>query len=83
MKIGGDRPNLQSSLGSAYLHAGEREKAAAAFSKLAEVDEDGNHLNNVAYQMANADLQLPLALDYAQKRCARRKKNRRRSRCRI
>jgi hypothetical protein len=37
------------------------------FVKLAEVDKDGLFLNDVAYQMANADLKLPLALDYATK----------------
>jgi Tfp pilus assembly protein PilF len=67
VKIKGDRPNLQASLGSAYLEAGEREKAEAAFGKLAEVDKDGDYFNDVAYQMANADLKLPLALDYAQR----------------
>ena len=67
VKIKGDRPNLQASMGSAYLEAGEREKAEAAFGKLAEVDKDGDYFNDIAYQMANADLKLPLALDYAQR----------------
>jgi len=67
VKIKGDRPNLQASLGSAYLKAGEREKAEAAFGKLAEVDKNGDYFNDVAYQMATADLKLPLALDYAQR----------------
>ena len=66
-KITGDHADLQASMGSAYLLAGEREKAAAAFAKLAEVDPKGNTFNDVAYQMANADLKLPLALDYANK----------------
>jgi len=60
-------PGAQASLGSAYLLAGEREKAVAAFTKLAEVDPKGDTFNDVAYQMANADLKLPLALDYAKK----------------
>jgi tetratricopeptide (TPR) repeat protein len=67
VKIKGDRPYLQASLGSAYLRAGEREKAGAAFSKVGALDPQGNYLNDVAYKMANADLQLPLALDYANK----------------
>jgi tetratricopeptide (TPR) repeat protein/transglutaminase-like putative cysteine protease len=67
VNIGGDRPNLQASLGSAYLLAGEREKAGAAFSKLGGMDPEGNYFNDVAYQMANADLKLPLAFDYAKK----------------
>jgi tetratricopeptide (TPR) repeat protein len=67
VKISGDRANLHASLGSAYLLAGDREKAGAAFSKLADADPKGNYFNDVAYQMANADLQLPLALGYAKK----------------
>jgi len=46
-------------LGSAYLLAGEREKAVAAFSKLGDTDTEGKTFNDVAYEMADADLQLP------------------------
>ena len=67
MKIRGDLPHLQASLGSAYLQAGDREKAGAAFGKLADVDPDGNYFNDAAYEMANADLNLPMALGYAKK----------------
>jgi tetratricopeptide (TPR) repeat protein len=63
----GDRADLQASLASAYLLAGEREKAAAVFVKLAELDPEGQTFNDAAYEMANADVQLPLALDYAKK----------------
>jgi tetratricopeptide (TPR) repeat protein len=61
------KANLHASLGSAYLLAGDREKAGAAFSELADADPKGNYFNDVAHQMANADLQLPLALGYAKK----------------
>jgi cytochrome c-type biogenesis protein CcmH/NrfG len=67
VKIKGDQPYLQASLGSAYLQAGEREKAGAVFSKVEALDPQRNYLNDVAYKMANADLQLRLALDYANK----------------
>ncbi len=67
LKIQGDRSNLQRRLASVYLLSGEREKAAAAFAKLAEADPKGNTFNDAAYEMANADLKLPLALDYANK----------------
>lgn len=70
LKIKGDQANLQAGLASAQLLAGNREKAEAAFTKLAEVDKEGNYLNNAAYEMTNADLNLPVALDYA-KRAAR------------
>jgi tetratricopeptide (TPR) repeat protein/transglutaminase-like putative cysteine protease len=67
IKVGPDRAYVQASLASAYLQAGEREKAGAAFSRLAEVDPQGGTYNDVAYEMANADLNLPLALAYAKK----------------
>src|SRR5713101_807293 len=67
VKIKADSPSLQASLGMAYLRAGERDKAGVAFAKLGDVDREGHYLNDVAYTMANADLQLPLALDYAKK----------------
>ena len=67
VRIKGEQANLQMSLGSAYLLAGDRDKAGSAFKRLAEVDKEGKYLNDAAYQMANADLQLPLALDYAKK----------------
>jgi tetratricopeptide (TPR) repeat protein len=66
-KMRPDLPNLQMSLGSAYLQAGEREKAAAAFILVAKMDSDGNYLNDVAYNLADANLSLPLALEYAKK----------------
>lgn len=67
VSIKGDQPNLQAKLASAYLLAGERDKAGNAFRKLGDVDLEGKYLNNAAYQLANADLELPLALDYATK----------------
>jgi tetratricopeptide (TPR) repeat protein len=67
LKLRPDWPYLEATLGSAYLLSGEREKAATAFSKLADMDKEGSTFNDVAYQMANADLKLPLALDYAKK----------------
>jgi len=64
---GSNRPDLQASLASVYLLAGEREKAGAAFGKLADIDPEGKTFNDAAYQMAEADLNLPVALDYAKK----------------
>lgn len=67
LKIKGSPPELQASLGSAYLLAGERDKAAESFAKLVDMDPTTVNFNDVAYQMAEADLNLPLALDYAKK----------------
>jgi Tfp pilus assembly protein PilF len=64
---GDNSPSVQAILGSAYLLAGKPEKANVAFAKLAELDTDGNYFNDVAYQMANADLNLPFAIDLAKK----------------
>jgi tetratricopeptide (TPR) repeat protein len=60
-------PGAQARLGSTYLLAGERQKAGAAFSRLVDLDTDGNYFNDVAYEMTNADLNLPFALDLAKK----------------
>ncbi|HVR26256.1 MAG TPA: DUF3857 domain-containing protein [Candidatus Polarisedimenticolia bacterium] len=67
LKIKGDRADLQANAGSAYLLGGERDKARQAFVKLADLDPQGYTFNDVAYTMAEADFQLPLALDYAKK----------------
>jgi tetratricopeptide (TPR) repeat protein len=67
VKTNETRPELQANLGSAYLLAGDREKAGLVFAKLARLDQEGKTFNDVAYQMANADLDLPVALDYAKK----------------
>lgn len=67
-KLGGDAARIQMALGSAYLHAGNKEKAVGAFTKLGELDpKDHEYFNSAAYYMADADLQLPLALEYAKK----------------
>ncbi len=66
-KISGGRVDTQARLAQVYLLGGEQEKAGMAFSKLADMHPDANTLNNVAYVMANADLKLPVALDYAKK----------------
>jgi tetratricopeptide (TPR) repeat protein/transglutaminase-like putative cysteine protease len=66
-KLGEDGATVQTLLGLAYLKAGDREKAASAFTKLGELDPKGINFNNVAYEMANADLKLPLALHYSKK----------------
>jgi len=58
---------IQANLGWTYSRAGEKEKAVAAYRKLADLDKKAEYLNDAAYEMANADLDLPLALDYAQK----------------
>jgi tetratricopeptide (TPR) repeat protein len=67
LKISKNPALPQARLGSVYLLAGERDKAAAAFGKLADMDPKGSTFNDAAYEMSNADLNLPLALNYATK----------------
>jgi len=62
-----DRPDLRASLASAYLLAGERDKAGLAFKDLGEANPESSTLNNAAFEMTKADVQLPLALEYAKK----------------
>jgi tetratricopeptide (TPR) repeat protein len=66
-KLGSDHAQSEMMTGLAYLRAGKRENAETEFSKLANGDTKGLILNDVAYEMANSDLNLPLALSYAQK----------------
>ncbi|HTR23528.1 MAG TPA: DUF3857 domain-containing protein [Terriglobales bacterium] len=67
-KLGEDQPRIQMALGSTYLRAGNKEKAVDAFTKLGELDvKNHEYFNSAAYYMANADLNLPLALTYAKK----------------
>ncbi|HXW89531.1 MAG TPA: DUF3857 domain-containing protein [Terriglobales bacterium] len=62
-----DRAEIQAGLASVYLLADARAKAGAVYEKLAAMHPSNETLNDAAYEMANADLKLPLALDYAKK----------------
>jgi len=59
--------NLNLQLGWAYLRTGNDTKALVSFNKGIELDPRPVILNNVAYELAEANKQLPLALQYAQK----------------
>lgn len=67
LKIKPDVPGTVIRLGSAYLEAGDREKAESAFGRLAGLNPGPEDFNNAAYEMANHELQIPLALDYAKR----------------
>jgi tetratricopeptide (TPR) repeat protein len=67
IKLTPDHPGPYVQLGSAYLRAGNDDKALAAFKKAVEIDQQPLWLNNIAYALATADKQLPLALQYAEK----------------
>jgi tetratricopeptide (TPR) repeat protein len=60
-------PNLILQLSFAYLRAGNDDKALASFKKSIELDGRPLILNNIAYELAQENKHLPLALQYAQK----------------
>jgi tetratricopeptide (TPR) repeat protein len=62
-----DNGNLQEQLGSAYLRTGDEEKAMKAFGEAVSLDDTARTLNDVAYNLADANKDLPEALQYAEK----------------
>ena len=62
-----DVASLNLQLGFAYLNAGDDGKALVSFKKGIELDARPLILNNVAYELAEAKKQLPVALQYARK----------------
>ncbi len=67
LKLSPDRPDIQRLLASAYINDGDQDKAAAMFRKVLQSDSNPEALNNVAYEIADAGKDLPLALQYAEK----------------
>jgi tetratricopeptide (TPR) repeat protein len=67
VKIKPDQAGLRFQLASVYLRADDRGKALESYRKLGEIDKEATFLNDAAYEMANADIDLPLALEYAKK----------------
>ena len=57
----------QNRLGLVYLHAGQIEKGAAILGKLLEGETRPFVWNDVAYELANANTELPKALEYAKR----------------
>jgi len=60
-------PVSQFRLGSAYLRGGEIEKGAATLDKIVESDPKSELLNDVAYELAETNVNLPKALEYAER----------------
>jgi tetratricopeptide (TPR) repeat protein len=59
--------DLQVSLGSAYLHAGNQEKGIAALRRAIQLNSGSKILNDVAFELADTGEKLPEALEYARK----------------
>jgi tetratricopeptide (TPR) repeat protein len=56
----------QTRLGTAYLQSGQVEKGTAILEKIVQADSSPLVANNVAYELANGNVDLPKALEYAQ-----------------
>lgn len=54
-------------LGYAYLRTGEDDKALATYQAALALDAGPLALNDIAYQLADANKKLPIALEYSQK----------------
>jgi tetratricopeptide (TPR) repeat protein len=61
------RAALYGQLGSIYLRADDDAQALVAYRKALELDPQSMSFNDVAYTMADANKQLPIALQYAEK----------------
>jgi Flp pilus assembly protein TadD/transglutaminase-like putative cysteine protease len=61
-----DSADLQVGLGQAYLNSGEKEKALAAFQKGVDIAQTPLVWNNVAYSLADNQLDLDRAQQYAE-----------------
>jgi tetratricopeptide (TPR) repeat protein len=66
-KLQPERAGFHSQLGSEYLSAGNDDKALAAFTRALELDSSPSMLNDIGYQLADANKKLPQALEYAEK----------------
>jgi tetratricopeptide (TPR) repeat protein len=56
----------QNRLGTAFLQAGQIEKGTATLEKIVEADSRPEILNNISYELAEANTSLSKALEYAQ-----------------
>ena len=61
-----ENPELRVSLGRAYLNTGDEAKALAAFEKAAELSPTGPVWNDIAYNLADAKVELGKAQQYAE-----------------
>jgi tetratricopeptide (TPR) repeat protein len=67
IKLAPDRAGLYFQLGLACLHAENEPGAVDALKKAVEIDSSPLMLNNIGYELADSNKQLPLSLEYAQK----------------
>jgi tetratricopeptide (TPR) repeat protein len=70
IQTGKDKSQLEASLGLSYLQAGDREHGTAAIDKAVSLDSTPVSLNNIAYELADANLELSKSQGYAEKAVA-------------
>jgi len=61
-------------LGSAYIKAGQTDKGKATLQRMIDDDPTPLNLNDVAYELADDDVDLPKAAEYAQRAVAEQEK---------
>jgi tetratricopeptide (TPR) repeat protein len=61
-----DNPGVEVNLGRAYLNTGEKEKALEAFDKATDISQTPFVWNNIAYDLADAKVELDKAQQYAE-----------------
>ena len=70
VKLSPDSETLQANLGYAYLRNGQSDKGVPLLGKMAQSDSKPNTLNNIAYELADANVDLEQAQTYAEKAVA-------------
>jgi tetratricopeptide (TPR) repeat protein len=70
IQTGKDKSELEAGLGLSYLRAGDHEQGSAAIDKAVALDSTPSSLNNIAYELADANLELTKSQDYAEKAVA-------------
>lgn len=75
LKLDPDNAGLQWQLASVNLRAGADDKAATMFRKVINDNPGPELANNAAYEMAEAEKQLPLALEFAEKAVSEEEEN--------
>jgi tetratricopeptide (TPR) repeat protein len=67
VKLSPSKVSLRLMLGDAYLHAGDADKARAAFQEAIKLDSSSTILNDIAYELAEKNVDLDIAKGYSEK----------------
>jgi tetratricopeptide (TPR) repeat protein len=70
IQTGKDKSQLEAGLGLSYLEAGDHEQGIAALDKAVALESTPLSLNNIAYELADANLELTKSQEYAEKAVA-------------